>query len=78
MLPEALQQLVTAAVAAAITRPEVSVPPARDPKLPKFWEQEPVAWFSVFRDHFEGKQSLQVHKFNTLLPLSWKAAPRMF
>ena len=81
MSPEALQQIVTAAVAAAIAQPSAvavaapavaAAPPP--PKLPKFWEQEPAAWFSVFRDHFEGKQATQLHMFNTLLPLLPTAA----
>ena len=42
-------------------------PPA--PKCPKFWEQEPVAWFMVFRGHYEGRNLGQLDLFKALLPL---------
>ena len=65
-----LQQMLAAAVAAgAASVPAAVSAPDPTPKLPKFWESEPAAWFSVFRQHFEGKQLTQLHKFNRLLPL---------
>ena len=30
------------------------------PKLPKFWDEEPRAWFSVFRGSFEGRHSTEL------------------
>ena len=42
---------------------------ASSPKCPKFWEQEPSAWFMVFRGHYEGKNLTQLALFKALLPL---------
>ena len=45
--PATLQQMLAAAVSAATATPPPSADPS--PKLPKFWEEEPEAWFSVFK-----------------------------
>ena len=60
--------MLAAAVAA-------SSPPDSN-KLPKFWEEEPAAWFSVFRGHFAGKNppTAQLEMFNQMLPLLPTAA----
>ena len=57
--PAQLQQLLANA-----TSP--SGPP---PKCPKFWDQEPAAWFMVFRGHYEGRNLSQLALFKALLPL---------
>ena len=50
--PAALQQMLAAAVAAATSSSNST---SDGPKLPKFWDEEPAAWFSVFRGHFAGR-----------------------
>ena len=68
LTPHALQQLLANAVAAHA--PPVPAPaPTPAPKCPKFWEQEPVAWFMVFRGHYEGRSLDQLGLFKALLPL---------
>ena len=64
LTPQALQQLLANAVA----NNTPSVPPPA-PKCPKFWEREPVAWFLVFRGHYEGRNFSQLDLFKALLPL---------
>ena len=68
LTPHALQQLLANAVAA--NTPAVPAPaPIPAPKCPKFWEQEPAAWFMVFRGHYEGRNLDQLALFKALLPL---------
>ena len=43
--------------------------PVPGPKCPKFWEDEPKAWFLVFRGHYEGRNLSQLALFKALLPL---------
>ena len=45
------------------------VNPAPAPKCPKFWDQEPLAWFMVFRGHYESRNLGQLDLFKALLPL---------
>ena len=62
--------MLAAAVAA-------NAPPSANPdttKLPKFWEEEPEAWFSVFRGHFIGRNATELIMFNRMLPLLPTAA----
>ena len=47
--PAALQQMLAAAVAASAGTSTASASLDHGAKLPKFWEEEPEAWFSVFR-----------------------------
>ena len=65
--PAALQQMLAAAVAASAGTPSSS----DNNKLPKFWEEEPEAWFSVFHGHFDGRPApVSEHvMFNRMLPL---------
>ena len=65
--PAALQQMLAAAVSAATA----TSPSDHGSKLPKFWEEEPEAWFSVFRGHFAGRTPpvSQLALFNRMLPL---------
>ena len=65
--PAALQQLLAAAVATATG----AAPPAdvNHRKLPKFWDEEPEAWFSVFRGSFDGRLPDELVMFNKMLPL---------
>ena len=82
--PTALQQSLAAAVANAATSvaavPAASVPAVTPPvesghpKLPKFWDEEPEAWFSVFRGSFEGRPVPELSMFNKMLPLLPTAA----
>ena len=60
--------MLAAAVAAATSTPTTS---DGGPKLPKFWEEEPEAWFSVFRGHFAGRDPPveELALFNRMLPL---------
>ena len=67
LTPQALQQLLANAVAST---PGVSAPAlAPAPKCPKFWDQEPLVWFMVFRGHYEGRNLCQLDRFKALLPL---------
>ena len=61
LTPLQLQQLLANAV--------TSNAPAPAPKCPKFWEEEPKAWFLVFRGHYEGRNFSQLALFKALLPL---------
>ena len=63
----ALQQMLAAAVAGAVAAPVAASDHGN--KLPKFWEEEPEAWFSVFRGHFAGRQVPELAMFNRMLPL---------
>ena len=60
--------MLAAAVSAATATPSNS---DHGPKLPKFWEEEPEAWFSVFKGHFRGRTPPvdQLSLFNRMLPL---------
>ena len=64
LTPQALQQLLANAVAG-----NTNTPAPAPPKCPKFWEQEPLEWFMVFRGHYEGRSLGQLGLFNSLLPL---------
>ena len=66
--PAALQQMLAAAVAAATSTPSLA---SDGPKLPKFWDEQPAAWFSVFNGHFAGRDPpvAELALFNRMLPL---------
>ena len=69
LFPAALQQILAAAVAAS--QPAAASSSDHSNKLPKFWEEDPEAWFSVFRSHFEGRAVPVTENamFNRMLPL---------
>ena len=64
--PAALQQLLAAAVATATGATSTDV---SHRKLPKFWDEEPEAWFSVFRGSFGDHFPAKLVMFNKMLPL---------
>ena len=60
--------MLAAAVAAATSTPHQA---SDGPKWPNFWDEEPAAWFSVFRGHFAGRDPPvpELALFNRMLPL---------